>query len=476
MTVLVLFQSGIVFFEQQFAYLKSKLVCLGVVDMEKETELTSSRKSNGENGAVQPKPLQPLPLGKVGLFKLPQPDTDDDDDDGNDCISLKEWAPPEVNSPTLDPSGLSYSAWQPVKEKDPPSNGAPHGATVVKGNARSRPIGYTPLVESNGDVHLPPSIHNPEETNEEQDDQQEDDGDDVAYEDAAEDDQEDDEDEVEAELIKLATEPEDTEHRKKASHHHNISLVNGIAPPPTHPTGGIAFDISLDDHDDSRSRRSTGSSRGSSLRVSFINDVVLDSPSPPRHNNKSPFRARPNHSKSPSKSRPTWDSSAKIGKPAPPMPKKFVRPTLHGIKVKKGEGGVAKTAMRASTSALENGSAGTEGRSREPRDPKEAVARSWDSQHYRSGGEYDSVSLLISRSLVSSTEDHKDAKDTKKGDSNGVSSKPTRPFLPRSNGTRKPDDRSTHNGNGAEVIPDSLGAVFVLFVNPTVLNGFFLSE
>jgi hypothetical protein len=416
--------------------------------MEKETELLPARKSV-ETGGGELKPLQPLPLGKVDLFKLPQPDTDDDDDDGNDCISLKEWQPTEA-PPTLETNGTSYSAWQPVKEKDTSSNGAP-----VNGGVRSRPVGYTPLVESNGDVCLPPSIHGgahkPEE-NDEEEDQQDDDQDNGTYEDGLEDDLED---EAEAESANHVTEPEDTEHRPKVSHHqHSISLVNGIAPQPNHPTGGIAFDISLDDRDDSMPRRSSGSSRGSSLRVSFINEVVLDSPSPPRHSNKSPFRPRPNHSKSPAKTRPGWDSSAKIGKPAPPMPKKFVRPTLHGIKVKKGEGGVAKTALRASTSALEteNGFAAREGR------PREAVVRSWDLQQYLGGGEYDSVSQLISKSLVSSTEDNK------KGDSNGVSAKPGRPFLPRSNGAGKNGEYDTKNG--AEVTTDSSGDVLFLFCSP----------
>ncbi|KAG0617804.1 hypothetical protein M758_4G016100 [Ceratodon purpureus] len=408
--------------------------------MEKETELLPSRKS-GEK-----KPLQPLPqLGKTGLFKLPQPETtDDEDDDGNDCISLKEWQPTETKPPTLDMDGTSYSAWQPVKEKDSSSNGA-----QVKGSVRSRPVGYTPLVESNGEVCLPPSIHahalpklpsrpsHQPEDDDEDEDLQEDDQDNGMYEDGLEDDLEDD---VEAESANHITEPENTDHRPKVSHHmHNISLSNGIAPQPNHPTGGIAFDISLDDQDDSRPRRSTGSSRGSSLRVSFINEVVLDSPSPPRHSNKSPFRSRSNHSKSPAKSKPGWDSSAKIGKPAPPMPKKFVRPTLHGIKVKKGQGGVAKTAMRASTSVLdtENGFTAREGR------PREAVARSWDPQQYVGGGEYDSVSQLISRSLVTPAEDNKKSDVS----SNGVSSKPARPFLPRSNGAGKNGEHVTQNGD-----------------------------
>jgi hypothetical protein len=115
---------------------------------------------------------------------------------------------------------------------------------------------------------------------------------------------------------------------------------------------------------------------------------------------------------------------------------------------------VAKTALRASTSALEteNGFAAREGR------PREAVVRSWDLQQYLGGGEYDSVSQLISKSLVSSTEDNK------KGDSNGVSAKPGRPFLPRSNGAGKNGEYDTKNG--AEVTTDSSGDVLFLFCSP----------
>lgn len=445
------------------------LVNLGVPDMETETELQASRRSterkSGENGGVHLKPLQPLPqLGKGGLFKLPHPETDDDDDDGNDCISLKEWQPKEAGrSPSSDGNGTSYSAWQPVKVRDASSNGSP-----VKGSVRTRRIGYVPLVESNGDVCLPPSIHavtlpklpsrQPEVNGEE--DEEEDDQDNGTYEDGLED--LGDEDEGESALHTMETEV--TDNRPKVSHHqHNISLVNGIAPQPDRPTGGIAFDISLDDQDDSRSRRSTGSSRGSSLRVSFINEVVLDSPSPPRHSNKSPFRPRPNQSKSPAKSKPSWDSSAKIGKAAPPPPKKFVRPTLHGIKVKKGQGGVMKQAVRASTSALESDTKAfvvSEGR---PREPREAVSRSWDPQQYVGGGEYDSVSHLISKSLVS--EDTKKEDNNKKGDTNGVFSKPGRPFLHRSNGAGKNAGDHGVTQNGAEVIIDFPGYVILVSFN-----------
>lgn len=408
--------------------------------MEKETELLPPRKSL-ENGVVQLKPLQPLPIGKVVLFKLPQVQNNndvegEDNDDDDDAISLKEWQP-SPRSPTVDATGTSYSAWKPVREKsDASSNG---NDAPVKGSLRSRPVGYTALVESNGDVCLPSSIHGitlpahkPSEVEDDDDDAQEDDQVNGTYEDGLDDDLEDEE-EDEAQL----TEPDEAEHhRPKASHHqHSISLVNGIAPPPAHPTGGIAFDISLDDHYDNQPRRSTGSSRGSSLRVSFINEVVLDSPSPPRNGSKSPFRLR-NDAKSPSQSttsakgKPGWDSSAKVGKSAPPMPKKFVRPTLHGIKVKKGQGGVAKTAMRASTSVLETGFAARDGR------PKvEAVARSWDAQYV--GGEYDSVSQLISKSLVSE-------ESTRKEDS----ARPARPFMPRSNGGLKPhEDHEVQNGS-----------------------------
>ena len=64
------------------------------------------------------------------------------------------------------------------------------------------------------------------------------------------------------------------------------------------------------------------------------------------------------------------------------------------------------------------------------------MTRSWDS-HYLGGGDYDSVSQLISRSLVSSTEGNKSKQD---------SSKPGRPALPRSNGVRKNDDHDSQNG------------------------------
>nr|PNR42294.1 hypothetical protein PHYPA_017123 [Physcomitrium patens] len=396
--------------------------------------------------------MQPLPLGQAALFKLPLPGHDDDED-RNECMSLREWQPEEPTCHTVVSNGTSYRAWEPVKEKD---STASNGIPTMKGSVRTRPLGYVPLVEANRDVTLPSSIvgvtrtkqlplAQPELTQEE--DQHEN-----GHESGTS--NEDPEDELEDEVTDDITEPEVKERKVSSHHRHNISLVNGIAPPPTQlaqkggiafdishhqesvsvsprlphvPKGGIAFDITLDDHDvGSLPRRSTGSSRDSSRRVSFVTgqEVELDSPNSSRSKSKSPYRSQQNNSRNLAKNKPGWDSSAKVGNPPPPMPKKFVRPTLHGIKVKKGQGGVAKTAMRASMTSAEvqNGTAGVS----RPRDLR--VARSWDPQ-YCGGGEYDTVSQLISKSFMASNEDTKE-------DSRGFSI----PFLPRSNDGRKQDD------------------------------------
>ncbi|XP_024371194.1 uncharacterized protein [Physcomitrium patens] len=419
-----------------------------------ETGLQATSRKSGE--LVRLKDLQALPLGMSPIFKLPQPGKDEDDD-GNDCISLKKWQPDEIAAQSIISNGMSYSAWRPVKEKQ--STASVNGITVVRASVRKHPIGYAPLVEANGDVSLPPSMNgntHPKQLSEnepkriEQDEWRE-----TGHGYITSD--EDPEDELEDQVANTVKEPEVKEERTIRPHHqHNISLVNGIAPPPAQaansegivfdisrhedgisispssprsPQGGIAFDITLDGHyDDSLPRRSTGSSRDNARHVSFVTgrELELDLPSPPRSKGKSPYRSRKNHSKSPVKSKPGWDSSAKVGTPPPPMPKKFVRPTLHGIKVKKGQGGVAKTAARATMTSAEihQGIAIMEGRSRDV-----PVARSWDPQ-YCGGGEYDSVSQLISKSLAS-------AADEIKEDPHGFHN---RQYIPRSNGGRKQDD------------------------------------
>lgn len=422
--------------------------------MAKETEAQTTPRKSGELNVVPLKGMQPLPLGQAALFKLPLPGHDDDED-RNECMSLREWQPEEPTCHTVVSNGTSYRAWEPVKEKD---STASNGIPTMKGSVRTRPLGYVPLVEANRDVTLPSSIvgvtrtkqlplAQPELTQEE--DQHEN-----GHESGTS--NEDPEDELEDEVTDDITEPEVKERKVSSHHRHNISLVNGIAPPPTQlaqkggiafdishhqesvsvsprlphvPKGGIAFDITLDDHDvGSLPRRSTGSSRDSSRRVSFVTgqEVELDSPNSSRSKSKSPYRSQQNNSRNLAKNKPGWDSSAKVGNPPPPMPKKFVRPTLHGIKVKKGQGGVAKTAARATMTSAEihQGIAIMEGRSRDV-----PVARSWDPQ-YCGGGEYDSVSQLISKSLAS-------AADEIKEDPHGFHN---RQYIPRSNGGRKQDD------------------------------------
>ncbi|XP_024374231.1 uncharacterized protein [Physcomitrium patens] len=409
--------------------------------MEKESELLATR--NAVGNSVLLTPLQPLPFGKT-LFKIAQPDNaddDDDDDDGNDCISLKEWQPAETTSPrrttavaAANENGTSYSAWKPVKDNGTSSNVLPS-----KGSTCTLPIGYSPTVETSDDVCSSPPTHRdttdevplsvPERNVEE--DQHEDDSENGSYEDCLEDVVKN---QPEAEPVDGGTVATETEHRPKTSHHqHNISLANGIA--PSNPTAGNGYDITLDDRDNSLSRRSTGSSRGSSLRVSFINEVMIDSPSPPRKTSKSPLRTQKVRSRSPPK-RPSWDSSAKIGKSAPPMPKKFVQPTLHGIKVKKGQGGVAKIAKRASmTSAEIENSLSREGRS----SSRGLVAQSWDSQQYRGGSEFDGISQMISSPLAFPSQE-------KTEDTHKFSSTTAKPFVPKSNGIRNHEVHDSQKG------------------------------
>uniref|UniRef100_A0A7I4CUK2 Uncharacterized protein n=2 Tax=Physcomitrium patens TaxID=3218 RepID=A0A7I4CUK2_PHYPA len=392
--------------------------------MEKESELPASQ-MRGESGGAHLKPVQPSTLNNATLKPPQANDNEVEDDDGNDCISLKEWQPTETTSSrpfvNINGNGTSYSAWLPVKE----NKASPGGLPPLKDNNHNR---STPLLEINGDVCIPHSIHRAapskltlsESKRTSPRDQLEDGADNRMPVEGFEDHLK----------IKPATEP--TNHvsvpkligpRPEKNHrHHSTRLENGI--PSSQPAGRSDSDNALDDRSNSMSLRSTESSRGCSLRVSFINEVMLESPSPPQKATTSSFLPQKNRSKSPLK-RPNWDRSAKIGKAAPPMPKKFVRPTLHGIKVKRGQGGVAKTAMRASMSSLEteNGFA-----MQDRSNSTGTVAQSWDSQQYRGGGNHDYMSLPASSTFVSSTEDK--IKES-------VSD---RSSLPRSNGVRYHED------------------------------------
>lgn len=470
--------------------------------MEKETELTTSAHLS-DNDAL----LKALQARGGGLmFKLPQltnvnnnnnNNNDDDDNDVSDMVSLKDWQPAPPSHTQQRPSV--------VREMSPME--AHLNGIQMKGSVRTR---YIPLMEPK----KPKEVHKEEVNNnkaplhivgapsklpslEVVDEGNNNNNNGHHHHDHTEkereEEQEEQSDNREPPLIQI-------------HHQHSISLANGIAPEPAR--GGIAFDISLED--DGMSARS--SSRGSSLRVSFVDEVNLGSPSPPRARapSKSPTRARSgplshqqthnqshqqSHQSHPTTSgnrpksnpMPPWESSTKVGPASAPLPKKYVQPTLHGIKVKKGQTTGIKNRLpqpvRNSMPSLEieneyrsnnnghhhvdkDGYGGWEHRS------GQLVGRSLDS-HYFGGGEYDSASKLISSNLVSPVESTREEEPQSQPQPQPRKSS-SRPFKTRSNGSHKSSDASSEEEVCKFLSKASFTACDFVSVSVVVLFPFFV--